>query len=91
MTRGPGSAPLTWGEQTPELLSEMQTKSLPPPRNFDEAMQLLGTARTAPTSAPIAEGVRDGATGAGVTGEAIHRRRLHPRHREAVAGFFERP
>ena len=90
INRGPGTAPVTWGEATPELLDEMTSASLAPPRNVEEATQLLSTVSTAPNAAPLTEGVQAGAAAAGVTGEAVHQRRLHPRHRKAVAGFFDR-
>lgn len=67
----------------------MSPESLPPPDSVEDAMMLMGTLSSAPTTAPRSEGVRAGASGPGVSGQAVHQRRLHPRHRKAVAGFFD--
>lgn len=90
VTRGPGAAPLTWGEESPDLGAEMAATALPAPASPEEATLLLGLAAAAPETAPQETLVPAAGAGPGTQGETTFGRRLHPRHRHAVREFFDR-
>jgi hypothetical protein len=89
VTRGPGSVPLTWGEETPDLREQMTSEGLPAPDSPESAMQLLGFSQLAPEVNATAEGQQSGGA-VGATGEAVWKRRMSPEHRKAVQRFFQR-
>ncbi len=89
VSRGPGSAPISWGTETEDLAALMQARGLPPPASLEEAMRLVQVAALAPEAQPLAEGVGEAAA-SGATGEAAWQRRVGPRHRDAVRRFFDR-
>lgn len=88
-SRGPGTTPLTWGAETPELAAAMEAQAMPPPTDLDAALRLLQVVGTAPRADGVAEGVGTAGAG-GATGQAAWQRRTAPHHREAVRRFFER-
>lgn len=88
VSRGRGDAELTWGEETPGRTDQFEARALDPARNLDlEHSMLLGIGAGAPDVAPQAESAGDGAIQASA-GSSAWRRRLAPRHREAVKDFF---
>jgi hypothetical protein len=89
IARGPGSMPITWGDETPDLREQMTSEGLPAPDSPESAMQLLGLSQLAPETRPTAEGQQAGGA-VGATGEAVWKRRMSPEHRKAVQRFFQR-
>lgn len=87
VSRGRGDARMIWGDESPDLAQEL-ARALPAAeyRNLDDTA-VLGVGRTAPRVAPSAEGggLVDGDAS---VGRAAWRRRLSPRHRDAVRSFF---
>ncbi len=89
ITRGPGSAPLSWGEESPDLSAQMEMEALAAPQSMEEAMQLLQLSSMAPNVAPEAESTQAAGAGPTVRGEATWKRRLRPSHRQVVRRFFD--
>jgi len=89
VSRGPGSTPLTWGDETPEFGDQMQVRKVDVPDSPEQAMELIGLTQLAPTVNGVAEGPQ--ATGGSVqtSGEAVWKRRVRPEHRKAVQRFFD--
>ena len=88
ITRGPGEAPLEYSGQTDGTTDPFEAKVLPPAEFLDpESTGLVGVGGTAPTVDPTS-----GASGLVETraspGTSAWKRRVAPRHREAVQGFF---
>lgn len=90
ISRGPGSVPMQWGDETPDLRAEMRAEALIAPSNPEEAMELLGLTQMAPTVDVQGEGQQTSGPGADTAGEAVWKRRLRPEHRKAVQRYFER-
>lgn len=88
INRGPGHASMIWGEETPGRTDEFEAAALTGARYMDlENTETLGVGAAAPEVNPSAEaaGLREV--------EAAHaksawRRRLAPKHRDAVKSFF---
>ena len=89
ISRGPGSVPLSWGEETPDLRDQMRAEGLPAPDSPEAAMQLLGFGQVAPEVQAETEGQRAGGA-VGATGDAAWKRRMSPEQRKAVQRFFQR-
>lgn len=88
ISRGRGDAELTWGEESPGRTDQFEARALDPARSLDlEHSTLLGVGAGAPNVAPEAEAAGAGEIQAS-TGSNAWRRRLAPRHREAVKDFF---
>jgi hypothetical protein len=88
VTRGGGSTGLLWGDESQGDLEKFEPKLLPPGQFLDlENSATMGIATDVPEVAPNAEasGLVDVE---GATGKATWRRRLNPRHRDAVSSFF---
>lgn len=89
VSRGPGTAPITYGDEQPELRDRFRSGVLPPGAlpDFDNS-GLAGLSATAPTVE-----VLDQAAGVGTFGtegtQTSFTRRVAPRHREAVREFFD--
>lgn len=88
--RGPGSAPLTWGEETAELRDQMSWEAMAAPNSPEEAMQLLQLSTMAPTTDAVTDVIGSTDVKVQTSGAAVWQRRMRPEHREAVKRFFER-
>ena len=88
ITRGGSSTGLLWGEESQTDSSRFETKRLSSAQFLDlQNSATLGVAADAPEAAPLGEGA--GLVDVeGASGEASWRRRLSPRHRDAVKNFF---
>ena len=88
--RGGSSTGLLWGEESQTDASRFETKRLSSAQFLDlQSSRALGVAADAPEAAPVGEGA--GLVDVeGATGEASWRRRLSPRHRDAVSTFFSK-
>ncbi|NQU48225.1 MAG: hypothetical protein HQ519_06225 [Planctomycetes bacterium] len=89
ITRGPGSVPLTWGDETPDLRDQMKWQSMAAPDSPEEAMQIIRMTSSAPTIDAKAEGVGAADVVTGTPGETVWKRRMNPDHRQAVKRFFK--
>lgn len=89
ISRGPGTSPISWGAETPDLREQMHSEALPAPKSPEEAMQLLGFTNLAPEVNAQAEGQQGGGA-VNTSGQAVWKRRMSPEHRKAVQRFFER-
>ena len=91
VSRGPGAADMYWGRPAPGSTDDLGVEALPQAEFLDpESTTLLGVAAGTPQAKPLREGSA-AATGTDgtATGSAAWRRRLSPRHRDAVRTFFE--
>ena len=79
---------MIWGEETPGTTERFEAKALEPARYLDvEESAVLGLGATEPEADPVAG--RSGLVEtAASSGRAAWRRRLAPRHRDAVQQFF---
>ena len=87
MNRGRADAYLNYDHETEGSTDAFQARKLPPGGRPSTEWERVGLRRTAPEVAPE----RDGSAGsAGDTGSgaASYRRKLAPRHRDAVRRFF---
>ena len=91
VSRGGSSAGLLWGDESRGDLDQFESKLLPPGQFLDaDNSATIGVGTDVPEVAPVAEGA--GLVDVeGATGKATWRRRLHPRHRDAVSEFFKSP
>ncbi|MBC8405571.1 MAG: hypothetical protein H8E15_10115 [Planctomycetes bacterium] len=89
ITRGPGSVPLTWGDETPDLRDQMKWTSMAAPDSPEEAMEIIRMTSTAPTVDAKAEGVGAADVVTSTPGETVWKRRMNPDHRQAVKRFFK--
>lgn len=88
VNRGRGDAELTWGEEAGGSAERFQPTALDPARYLDPASSaLIGVGSTSPPVTPEAEAGGLGPVEGSAGGQAW-RRRLAPRHRQAVRGFF---
>ena len=90
ISRGPGAAPITWGEETPDLRAQMNWKAMAAPDSPEEAMQIMKITSIAPTTDAVAENVATADVMTKTSGEAVWKRRMKPEHRQAVRRFFKR-
>lgn len=89
--RGGGASGLTWGDESSRDLASFQAHLLPAGAAADPASSAsLGFEVEAPEVAPAGEGAGLVDVQASAGG-AAWRRRLRPRHREAVRAFFASP
>lgn len=89
VSRGRADARLDFSGETPESAERFEEHALPPGGRLDlERSVLLGVGGAEPTVEPTAEGSGLVETEASV-GDASWKRRLAPRHREAVRRFFD--
>jgi len=89
VTRGRGDAALQYGEESPELAESLAPKALPPGAFLDlEHSAIAGVGKAAPQANPQNEAAGASSTSA-ADGRTAWKRRLKPRHREAVKAFFE--
>jgi hypothetical protein len=91
VSRGGSSTGLLWGDESRGDLDQFEAQLLPPGQFLDaENSATIGVGTEVPEVAPVAEGA--GLVDvSGATGKATWRRRLHPRHRDAVSEFFKTP
>ncbi len=88
VSRGRGDAALTSGAETPHGSDAFEARRLDPAEVADmEQLRLLGIGSTAPTALDAGEAAGRAALEAS-TGNAAWRRRVAPRHRQAVGTFF---
>ena len=88
ISRGGGSTGLLWGDESRGDLDSFEAQLLPAGQALDLASSAtLGVSAEIPQVAPVGEaaGLQDVE---GATGKATWRRRLSPRHRDAVNSFF---
>lgn len=82
---------MSWGDETEGQTDKFQSKVLPPAElNDTKNNQVIGTTLNAPQASPVAE------SGGGAdlqlsNGKTSWRRRLAPRHRDAVKEYFNNP
>ena len=88
VSRGPGDAELIWGSESSDRSDLFEARSLEAARFLDEDQnRSFGVGATAPEVDPQAEGA--GLVEVQPTrGGAAWTRRIAPRHRDAVSGFF---
>ena len=88
VNRGPGAAPMFWGDEEPSRADEFAVQALPDARFRESEWSMkVGVTTGAPRVSPVSE---PGA-GTGVeaqAGSGSWRRRVAPRHRAAVKRFF---
>lgn len=88
ISRGPGAADLPWGEEEPSHADQFDIEALPRSRTPDAVHSgLLGVGAAQPDLDAVRASAGEG-TAEGVLGEAAWSRRLAPRHRRAVNGWF---
>jgi hypothetical protein len=88
VTRGRGDAQLDFSGETPGRTDAFEARELPGAERHDaESTALVGVGGTAPTVDPRAEGAGLAETRASA-GKSAFKRRVAPRHRDAVQGFF---
>lgn len=88
VSRGRGDAELMFGEESPGRTDAFEARALDPARNLDlEHSTMLGVGAGAPRVAPEGEAAGGGDIQASA-GSNAWRRRLAPRHRDAVRDFF---
>lgn len=87
-SRGRADAELTWRDEVSGRTDSFDAEQLPDASVLDsESTGVVGVAATSPTVEPSAEGA--GAVDVRASaGRSAWKRRLAPRHREAVQGFF---
>ncbi len=88
ISRGGSSTGILWGDESQGDLDKFEAKLLTPGQFLDpEHSATLGVSTEVPEVAPVGEagGLVDVD---GATGKAVWRRRLNPRHRDAVSAFF---
>lgn len=87
VSRGPGPAPMLWGEESDEQGVRFETKVLPPDLTGLESSLLFGVGEASPEGDGKGEssGLQELPSSAGTS---VGRRRLSPRHRRAVREFF---
>jgi hypothetical protein len=82
---------MIWGDESPGSLERFEAKALPPAESLDpERLALAGVGSVPPRE----DAKREGSGLAETTpsaGGASSRRRLAPRHRDAVKTFFSGP
>lgn len=89
VNRGRADAAMVWGDESPGRSDEFEARVLTPAELSDlEHSEILGVGATAPVAQPLPESGGALATESGLS-KSAWRRRLAPRHREAVKGFFE--
>ncbi len=89
--RGPGPAPMIFGEPTDESDVGYVDRTMPQPdRIAFQDMQLKGIDAVAPETATVAPVDAGRLNQAQAAGGAARRRPVLPRHRRAVADYFER-
>ena len=87
VTRGRGDAFLGMTGNTEGTTEAFQTQRLPPGGAPSREWARVGLSRGTPETNPVRD-TGAGSAGAEGSGEASWRRRLAPRHREAVKRFF---
>lgn len=79
---------MTWGEETPGSTDAFESRTLPAAEHADpEHSAIVGLGAAAPTVDPRAQAPGAGAV-EGSGGSGAWRRRLAPRHRDAVRTWF---
>lgn len=88
VARGRGDAALDFSSETPGRTDQFEARELSPAEYLDpESSALLGVGATSPTVDPLAQGGSQGEARASA-GRASWKRRVAPRHRDAVQSFF---
>jgi hypothetical protein len=89
LDRGRADAPLHFTHETQGDKDELKAEKLPPGVGIPDEWQVLGVGRAEPEVDPRRASPAGGVAGAvDGTGQAAWQRRLAPRHRDAVRGFF---
>ncbi len=90
VSRGRADAELIWGEESPGRLEDFEAELLTRAERLDlERSELLGIGATTPRTEAEGEAAGNVDVEASL-GRSTWRRRLAPRHREAVSRFFSR-
>lgn len=88
ISRGRGDAPLDYSSRTDGTTDPFEAKELPQAEYLDqESTAVVGVGAADPTVAPSG-GVSGLVDTEASTGKTAWKRRVAPRHREAVRGFF---
>jgi hypothetical protein len=88
VSRGRADAELTWGEETPGRTDQFEPEQLPDAKVLDPgSTAIVGVGARAPEVEPRAGGSGLVEVQASA-GKSAWKRRLAPRHRDAVKGFF---
>src|SRR5690606_10661807 len=90
VARGPGDAELRYVGDSDVGTEGITPEKLPPGVAIPDDWHVLGVSRARPEVAPVRSTAAGGAAVEGA-GRATFRRRLAPRHREAVQRFFSTP
>ena len=89
VNRGRGDAEMIWGEETPGRTDQFEAKVLEGAKYLDaEHTAVLGVGAVSPEVDPKAEGSSSVSPVAGADARRAWRRRLAPKHRDAVRQFF---
>ncbi|MCX8228357.1 MAG: hypothetical protein OTJ44_00210 [Planctomycetota bacterium] len=67
----------------------MAMEALPAPGSIEEAMQLMQLSTMMPNASPEHHNTTAAKSNTTTTGSATWKRRLHPKHRQAVRNFFD--
>lgn len=90
VSRGPGAADLTWGNESDEHGIRFKQTVLPPGFLEDPKDEVIGVRLTAPKVEPAGSAERAAARDVDpTTGRETWDRRLRPRHQQAVKQFFQ--
>jgi hypothetical protein len=88
ISRGPGHATLEYNHQTAGEIENLKVERLPPGRVPGRDWELMSVRRSQPRVEPERAGTVSGTVTVEGPGAATFRRRLAPRHRDAVQRFF---
>ncbi|MHC4879453.1 MAG: hypothetical protein ACYTGL_23610 [Planctomycetota bacterium] len=90
ISRGSGDAPLTWGDESTDENVKFKETILPPGSEDLPRDEVIGLTVSAPDDEAAANAPRSAARGStAATGDEIWRRRIRPRHRAVVRGYFD--
>ncbi len=90
ISRGRGDAPLTWGDESTRENTKFKETILPPGSEDLPQDQVIGLTVAAPDDETASSAPRTAARGtSAATGDETWRRKLRPRHRSVVRGYFD--
>ncbi len=91
VSRGRGDAPLTWGDESTDENVKFKETILPPGSEDLPRDEVIGLTISEPDDEAAASAPRSAARGStAASGDEIWRRRIRPRHRAVVRGYFDR-
>lgn len=90
ISRGRGDAPLTWGDESTRENTRFKETILPPGSEDLPQDQVIGLTVAVPDDEAASSAPRSAARGASAaTGDETWRRKIRPRHRAIVRGYFD--